>query len=522
MAPWNPLLGPIREDGYSDAVRTPDFFSPPSAPIPYPHLYPGPMPPLFKAKPFVPPTRPDYGGTLGSWPSLAGPGSSDPDPEDGRVVDVLPPGAEVDDSGSDAGPPPGYDASDIRGEGYGSSGLSVEQSKTVHEEHLSAELTAGYEIRDAGGSGDVETTKSLPTVEYSSASVRHPVHYEQSPLIDLTGGRNGKPPSGAADSGGDDRTAGLNPPSRNEAAGSYGVPDKPKDSSAASTTTNGVPDVGGLPVGEAVGSQLYGAHPAPSKDSEGHGPGVVDSYQRQVDPSVVASHQSQEGSGGNPEPLVPYRPSALYVPFPPYSGPEAAPSTSALDSDGQTTEEPFLEALLKSYNDFKEEMDAKGERIPKENGETFGSQENRGDRNEPSYSSSGATTWLSQPRPSFSSPEIINPSVLVTGTGDSSANKQQRSGVKKNKQVRGRSFISFFSFFFLFKRSRSCFSFFLVSLGSLGADYHPLHVAVYSGSVQTSGRRLERSRSLGAHSAEESAIGSRPRAKLRWRGVEER
>ncbi|XP_046489381.1 serine-rich adhesin for platelets isoform X1 [Neodiprion pinetum] len=502
---------------YSEGIRVPDFsygrptspqtegLQPPPAdlsaspPIPFPYLYPGPMPPLFKAKPFH--SSPDFfkptpsiqltSGlpefTPESIPNFSGPEQQHLD--DGHV-DVLPPGAEVDISGHGTEirdtPPPGYEGSSFESEGYheigyGSTTLNVDQSKTV---------TAGYNVQPPV---TVEVIHSVPAAEFS-ASVDHPVHYEESPIIDLSKDDQREPQGAVQQNGDSDYTPGLNPPpneavySYNSNSGdslttvaakdesrknSYGIPVNNNllaDSLAASSSTNGtsfsptpsynILGVDELPVShETAKSNAYESFPPstekllisvqnseqnfqePSKQPlngstlqqqtpQNHGK-IVDSYQQNIkQPSSGQSAVIQ-----NPEPLVSYRPDSLYVPYPPYSGTntqqvgvKSTGNSQPPVAIGPTTEEPFLDALLKSYDNFKQEMAVKDyqERLRTE------SQQNQGSWNSPSLR---GTTWVSQPQPSFAVPGSINPSVFPGGNTINSQNQRQQSGVKRNKQV---------------------------------------------------------------------------------------
>lgn len=449
--------------GHGQEVPRPDYsYGPPpnsqshkgpSGPIPNPHLYPGPMPPLYKAKPFQP------------TPSIEiteGPTASGPD-----HVEVLPPGAEVDTSGLDSGPPTGY-AEEIRDTpppGYQSTSLNVQKSPTTYEEHVSAQVTAGYGVQ--GPSTNVEVVKSIPSTEYS-ASVDYPIQYQESPLIDLTKEQR--------ENGASDYTPGLNPPPvippQSYDSGptvtpggvlknSYGEPvgnpsEAPTDSLSASTVTNhtvveptsayGIPDVGGLPISHETSTiNNYDIYPPStekflisvedpvntddiqrinvSSREQGNGK-VVDSYQRDINHEQLA-----------PVPLVPYRPSSLYVPYPPYTGPHSGQSGSQPPKNSEpSTEEPFLDALLKSYNSFKQEMAAKDQLLVRDHQARL----KESQRNE---AAPGGTTWVSQPQPSFALPEQINPSVYVSGElmppppSSYGTNNQQQSGPNKNKQV---------------------------------------------------------------------------------------
>ncbi|XP_046748571.1 uncharacterized protein LOC124412605 [Diprion similis] len=505
------------KSSYSEGIRIPDFsygrptssvpegLQPPPAelstslPIPFPHLYPGPMPPLFKAKPFqslpefFQPTPsiqltsglPDF--TDQSLPNFSG---HEQQHHDDGHVDVLPPGAEVDISGHDSEirdtPPPGYGVPSFENEGYhgieyGSSTLNVDQSKTV---------TASYNVQPPV---TVEVIHSVPAAEFS-ASVEHPVHYEESPIIDLSKDDQKGTQGRGQQNGGSDYTPGLNPPP-NEAVQSYNSnggnllaadaaknegpenfygsslnTNSPVDSLVASSSTNGtissttpsysIPSVGGLPVSQETGKsnayesfppstekflisvhdpeqnsqdqskQLLNGSTLQQQTSQNHG-NVVDSYQQNIErPSSGQSAVIQ-----NPEPLVSYRPDSLYVPYPPYSvtnTPQAdvtsIGSSQSPASIGPTTEEPFLDALLKSYNNFKHEMAVKDyqERLRAE------IQQNLGSWDSPTL---GGTTWVSQPQPSFAVPGSMNPSILPGGNTMNSQNQQQQSGAKKNKKV---------------------------------------------------------------------------------------
>lgn len=524
----------------SQEVRLPDFtFAPPpipanlqppphlhlskhpvAGPIPNPHLYPGAMPPLFKAKPFNPPSSPSV--------------SSLPENDHVGYVDVLPPGAEIGSSGPENllppssigeivdSPPSGYSNDPHRQEAinYEQPDPNIQQSHTIHEEHSQLGSSPSGYTTESESVGVAQSGLSIG----SSTSIEYPIHYEQSPVIDVTAqaenqGQKSQNPEVTY-------AIGLNPPP-NEPAGSYvtssledtprnpsysgpssssvdtsvgsskgavlnnsyGLPvgaDPPRDSQVAPTVNNVtvfestvsftspsspitndeikvtsgqnfptaaenvaitnkepdtvqsldslVPSINAARLNEELldhhdsktNGELHGQPFRPHQE-------LVDSYQRQVELHENTRDQEnlQQSTPDDPQTFVPYRPSSVYVPFPPYPAPSlnadhtSAAFTQPLSSttSGPTTDEPFLEALMKSYDNFKQEMAIKDyqERLRLENEKITW----------------GTTTWTSQPEPSSSFSQQTNPVPGYT------SNKimpppplsTQYPATKRNKQV---------------------------------------------------------------------------------------
>ncbi|XP_015595054.1 uncharacterized protein LOC107267622 isoform X2 [Cephus cinctus] len=400
--PWVPLHGhddsssTFAGTGYSSIhqdLRIPDFTYEPPVPappaaIPNPLLYPGPMPPLFKARPFVPtsilptpPPQPPQHLEHHDFNQAYGPGhidGSDPVFIHSPGDDILPPSSIGEIIEPPTGPTSHHDEPSSSAPYPGiSTGVSIQQSHEIHEDHSqsidqsssssSSSSWSSYSS-DAQLPQSSQPTDHLPSLKeqgkdvdvvasiassQSISSIEHPIHYEESAVIEIN-------ESSA-------QPIGLNPPLE-EPANSYGTSvlrsSNANDSyGSSSIDTATVQEVQGIDDKDADynrSSNLDGS-------SQNHH--LVDSYQHQIEEQtgeqVSFNSEKHLNNSENSKPvLVPYKPSSVYVPYPPYpavSETQHSPDAtySELTSTAITTEEPFLDALMKSYNSFKREMAAK-------------------------------------------------------------------------------------------------------------------------------------------------------------------
>ncbi|XP_012279753.1 flocculation protein FLO11 [Orussus abietinus] len=502
----------------SHEIKTPDFsynqnvFSkhggqgdngpPLVGPIPNPHLYPGAMPPLFKATPF----HGSWDDNVQNGPSTSGPQYLPPQsgPHDSNTNpyqhqefgEELPPDVEVASGIDGFRPPLSFASEEHHGDQHhaefqDTGGLSseIQQSQLVfHQQETISAGSGGYSLKSPSGPGpdagriaqhpDSQTIikQQEGAASYSAkdqtghnsggSTITHSISYEESPVIDLTITDHEKAPqksyhqfSEASSVGAGDSSAIGVEGSRKSGESSQNsylpvAPQSYEDSLVASTIDNGTvhnpnsigndrivttsapitvedefpkettqtPTDSSEIYTPASGEELSATLQGPSEQE------LRDSYQQRVLGQGTRDRKAHQNSGGpqwsygngenSGERLVPDRPSSLYVPFPPY------PARSILDqttpSFGPTTEEPFLEALMKSYHNFRQEV----------------AMEENSDRARPGKDARNehfSRTWSGGQRQSFdfsSSSENYGP-----GNGPSREDVSQHPGAKRNKQV---------------------------------------------------------------------------------------